>query len=177
MGEEPDLDPGINKDFFENNILQLDPTLLTENGIKYVAVFKYVAHVKILLTKIIFRCFERFFKAVNTKEGKLKIKRRTLLTDDVDLVGTDYLWRVVTSSGEDIANRAIEILKEVSTNLGPKLQASLIEFHETYISECCDRLRAHYDTVSVLKRTDNIGNINQILWYYKYIFQMYVLFL
>lgn len=34
MGDEPDLDPEINKDFFENNILQLDPSLLTENGMK-----------------------------------------------------------------------------------------------------------------------------------------------
>jgi len=34
MGEEPDLDPAINKTFFEENVLQLDPTLLTENGIK-----------------------------------------------------------------------------------------------------------------------------------------------
>jgi len=34
MGEEPDLDPAIIKDFFENNILQLDPTLLTESGMK-----------------------------------------------------------------------------------------------------------------------------------------------
>lgn len=73
MGEEPDLDPAINKDFFENNILQLDPALLTESGIK---------------------CYERFFKAVNSKEGKLKLKRRTFLMDDVNLIGTDYLWRV-----------------------------------------------------------------------------------
>lgn len=73
MGDEPDLDPAINKDFFQNNILQLDPTLLTESGIK---------------------CYERFFKAVNSKEGKLKMKRRTFLMDDVDLIGTDYLWRV-----------------------------------------------------------------------------------
>lgn len=73
MGDEPDLDPAINKDFFQNNILQLDPTLLTESGIK---------------------CYERFFKAVNSKEGKLKLKRRTFLMDDVDLIGTDYLWRV-----------------------------------------------------------------------------------
>ena len=36
MGEEPDLDPAINKDFFENNILQLDPTLLTESGMRLV---------------------------------------------------------------------------------------------------------------------------------------------
>lgn len=34
MSDEPDLDPEINKDFFEWNILQLDPSLLTENGIK-----------------------------------------------------------------------------------------------------------------------------------------------
>ena len=34
MGEEPDLDPEINRDFFVNNILQLDPSLVTENGIK-----------------------------------------------------------------------------------------------------------------------------------------------
>lgn len=73
MGDEPDLDPAINKDFFVNNLLLLDPALLTESGIK---------------------CFERFFKAVNSKEGKLKQKRRTVLMDDVDLIGIDYLWRV-----------------------------------------------------------------------------------
>ena len=42
MGEEPDLDPEINRDFFENNILLLEPSLMTESGI---------------------RCFDRFFKA------------------------------------------------------------------------------------------------------------------
>ncbi|KAJ8679779.1 hypothetical protein QAD02_015566 [Eretmocerus hayati] len=130
MGDEPDLDPAINKEFFVNNLLRLDPTLLTESGIK---------------------CFERFFKAVNSKEGKLKQKRRTVLMDDVDLIGSDYLWRVVTNSPEEIANRAIELLKEVNTNLGPRLQSSVVAFHETYISECMDRLRAHYSTVSVLR--------------------------
>ncbi|XP_076235119.1 ubiquitin carboxyl-terminal hydrolase-like faf [Calliopsis andreniformis] len=129
MGEEPDLDPAINKDFFQNNILQLDPALLTESGIK---------------------CYERFFKAVNSKEGKLKLNRRTFLMNDLELIGTNYLWRVVTNSPEEIANRAIELLKEVNTNLGPRLQSSVLEFHVTYIGECMDRLKAHYDTVSVL---------------------------
>lgn len=73
MGDEPDLDPAINRDFFTHNILMLDPVLLTESGIK---------------------CFERFFKAVNIKENKLKQKRRTVLLDDVDLIGTEYLWKV-----------------------------------------------------------------------------------
>lgn len=130
MGEEPDLDPGINKDFFENNILQLEPTLLTESGIK---------------------CFERFFKAVNTKEGKLKAKRRCLLTEDPDLIGLEYLWKVVTLCPDDIAARAIELLREVSTNLGPKLMGSQLEFHHSYIAECYDRLRAYYDTVKILQ--------------------------
>lgn len=30
-------------------------------------------------------------------------------------------------------------------------------FHETYMSECMDRLKAHYDTVSVLRK-DPVGN-------------------
>lgn len=62
---------------------------------------------------------------------------------------------MVTNSGDEIANRAIELLKEVNTNLGPRLQSSLLEFHETYVSECLDRLRAHYDTVSALSHEDN----------------------
>lgn len=73
MGDEPDLDPDINKDFFENNVLQLDPSLLTEHGMK---------------------CFERFFKAVNCREGKLIAKRRAYMMDDLELMGLDYLWRV-----------------------------------------------------------------------------------
>lgn len=76
MGDEPDLDPDINKDFFENNVLQLDPSLLTENGMK---------------------CFERFFKAVNCREGKLVAKRRVYMMDDLELIGLDYLWRVCIS--------------------------------------------------------------------------------
>lgn len=34
MGDDPDLDPEINKDFFECNILKLDPSLLTEHGVR-----------------------------------------------------------------------------------------------------------------------------------------------
>ncbi|CAG9771327.1 unnamed protein product [Ceutorhynchus assimilis] len=143
MGEEPDLDPGINKDFFESNILQIDPVLLTESGI---------------------RCFERFFKAVNVKEGKLKTKRRTIMTDDPDLIGIDYLWKVVTLCTDDIAARAIELLREVSTSLGPKLIQNQFDFHERYIGECFDRLRAHYDTVTILQKsiTDKEMDASQI---------------
>lgn len=194
MGDEPDLDPDINKDFFENNVLQLDPSLLTENGMK---------------------CFERFFKAVNCREGKLVAKRRAYMMDDLELIGLDYLWRVsvkklinviklsehtvkpgvqrtglpfelkllllllyafidnnlvpgLTLEGEsaqnsfalfyqvviqgtdDIASRAIDLLKEIYTNLGPKLQVNQVEIHEDFIQLCFDRLKASYDTLCVL---------------------------
>lgn len=38
------------------------------------------------------RCFERFFRGVNVKEGKLVVKRRVYLMEDLDLIGVDYLW-------------------------------------------------------------------------------------
>lgn len=138
MGEEPDLDPGINKDFFENNILQLDPHLLTESGIK---------------------CFERFFKAVNSKEDKLKAIHRGYILDNEDLIGKDYLWRVITTGGEEIANKAIDLLKEVSTALGPRLQENISDFHEMFIGECCERLRTHYTNIMILGKSLGGANV------------------
>ncbi|XP_039724617.1 probable ubiquitin carboxyl-terminal hydrolase FAF-X isoform X5 [Pteropus medius] len=129
MGDEPDLDPDINKDFFESNVLQLDPSLLTENGMK---------------------CFERFFKAVNCREGKLVAKRRSYMMDDLELIGLDYLWKVVIQSNDDIANRAIDLLKEIYTNLGPRLQVNQVVIHEDFIQSCFDRLKVSYDTLCVL---------------------------
>lgn len=36
----------------------------------------------------------RFFKAVNAKEGKLKMRRKGFQLEEPDLIGLDYLWRV-----------------------------------------------------------------------------------
>lgn len=42
---------------------------------------------------------------------------------------------------DDIASRAIDLLKEIYTNLGPKLQANqvivLMEMHITWCNKCC----------------------------------------
>ncbi|XP_060810679.1 probable ubiquitin carboxyl-terminal hydrolase FAF-X isoform X1 [Amyelois transitella] len=119
MGEEPDLDPNISLHFFRRNIMTLSPNLLTHAGI---------------------RCFERFFKAVNSKEGKLKIKRRSFLLNDPDLIGLDYLWRVITECDDDISARGIELLREVSTCVGPQLSPA--QHHEAFLTQCCARTRA-----------------------------------
>ncbi|KAK3094503.1 hypothetical protein FSP39_002606 [Pinctada imbricata] len=138
MGDEPDLDPEITKEFFEQNILQLDPSLLTENGMN---------------------CFERFFRHVNLKENKIIAKRRGgHLMDDLELIGLDYLWRVVLLSPDEVANKAIILLKDTYTNLGPRLQQNQVEIHDDFIQSCIDRLKALYDTVSVLEKDKDSTN-------------------
>ncbi|KAM6149271.1 ubiquitin carboxyl-terminal hydrolase 9X-like [Rhynchocyon petersi] len=137
MDDETDLDPNTKKDFYENKILELDPSLLTENGMK---------------------CFERFFKAVNCHEGKLVAKRRIYMMDDLELIGLDYLWRVVIQSNDDIASRAIDILTELYTNLGPRLQVSQVAIHEDFIQSCFNRLKASYDTLCVLDGDTEVLN-------------------
>ncbi|XP_078379070.1 ubiquitin carboxyl-terminal hydrolase 9X-like isoform X2 [Oculina patagonica] len=134
MGDEPDLDPEISRTFFEGNVLKLDPSLLTENGI---------------------RCFERFFRGVNIKEGKLVAKRRAYLMEDLDLLGVDYLWQVVLQGSDDIASRAIELLKETFTSLGPKLRASQVDIHDKFILNCTNQIRQSADLFSS-KSTENI---------------------
>ena len=62
----------------------------------------------------------------------------------------DYLWRVVIQSNDDIACRAIDLLKEIYTNLGPRLQVNQVVIHEDFIQSCFDRLKASYDTLCVL---------------------------
>lgn len=159
MTEEPDLDPDVNREFFEANILQLDPSLVTESGIE---------------------CFERFFKAVNLKENKLIGKKRSHLTEDLDLIGLDYLWNVVLNGSDEVSLRAIELLKETFTRLGPNLQSKQIHIHDEIISSCIDRLRAAYDTVSVIlgdpasesKIKQEVNRITRLLKVlHEYIFQ------
>ena len=134
MGEEPDLDPDINREFFENNILELDPHLLTEHGI---------------------RCFDRFFKAVNFKEKKLVLKRRAYLVEDLDLIGVSYLWKVLLCGTDEMANRSIELLKEIYTNLGPRLLSVQHHIHDDFINNCITRLRAMFSNVSCLNGREN----------------------
>ena len=38
MGDEPDLDPEITSEFFQQYVLRFDPALLTESGMKWVLV-------------------------------------------------------------------------------------------------------------------------------------------
>ncbi|XP_067944193.1 ubiquitin carboxyl-terminal hydrolase 9X-like [Watersipora subatra] len=132
MGEDPDLDPDIAKEFFENQILRLDPSLLTENGMS---------------------CFERFFRNVNTKESNRLIeKKHCLVMNDLNLVGMDYLWTVILHSSDTVANKAIGLMKELHANLGPNLQTQQETIHHAFISDCFERLQTSYETLKCLTK-------------------------
>lgn len=74
-----------------------------------------------------------------------------------------FSLQVVTNSADEIANRGIELLKDVNTNLGPQLQSQLVKFHENYVSECLDRLRAHYDTITILSSSSGDTDEDPVL--------------
>ncbi len=131
MTEDPDLEPDMNKTFFVNYITKLDPKLLTDSGI---------------------RCFERFFKIVNLKYNRLVQKRHFFLTESLDLIGLDYLWKIVTYANEDIVEKAIMLLKDIYIHLGPQLKAQQSAIHADLISSCIDRLRVSHDNLTVLDK-------------------------
>ncbi|CAG7834571.1 unnamed protein product [Allacma fusca] len=137
MGDEPDLDPKFTEPFFERKILNFDATLLTDSGME---------------------CFERFFKSVNVNNKKLFVKRDEVLMDDLDLIGTDYIWRVILSGSEDMAHRAIGFLRQIFTALGPNLLPNQTDVHEDFLSSCMDRLRTSYDTILVLEKDKDSTN-------------------
>ncbi|ESN99989.1 hypothetical protein HELRODRAFT_176291 [Helobdella robusta] len=135
MGDEPDLDPEITKEFFQQYILKFDPALLTESGMI---------------------CFERFFRFINLKDGKFYPKRRGgYFMENLNLLGVEYLWRVVSYSPDEVAEKGILLLKDVYTNLGAQLQAKQVEIHEDFLQDCLNRLKAMYDTVKALQKFDS----------------------
>ncbi len=82
--------------------------------------------------------------------------------DDLELIGLDYMWRVVLFSPEEVAEKAIYLLKDIYTNLGPRLQSNQVDIHMDFLQYCKDRLKASFDTISVLEKDkDSINRVNQ----------------
>ena len=59
---------------------------------------------------------------VNINERRLVAWRRGFVTEKVDLVGLEYLWKAVLVAPDNIVYKPIELLRDVYTNLSPKLQ-------------------------------------------------------
>ena len=140
MTDEPDLDPDLNRAFFENQILKLDPILLTESGIE---------------------CFDKFFKVVNVKEHKLNYQNNNFYTKNLDLIGLPYLVRIVLSGIEEVSDAAIELLKAIYSNLSNCLQNNKLSIIEEFILSSMDRLKAFYDTILILEQSNESATEKQ----------------
>ena len=70
---------------------------------------------------------------VNINERRLVAWRRGFITENIDLVGLEYLWKAVLVAPDNIVYKPIELLKDVYTNLSAKLQQDQVHcMYETY---------------------------------------------
>ena len=73
---------------------------------------------------------------VNINERRLSAWRRGFITEKVDLVGLEYLWKAVLLAPDSIAYKPIELLKDVYTNLSNKLHQDQVCTLYMYVHVC-----------------------------------------
>ncbi|KAJ7330594.1 Ubiquitin carboxyl-terminal hydrolase 24 [Desmophyllum pertusum] len=116
-----DLEADTLSQMFTGKVLKLDPSRLTMKG---------------------FACFKAFLENVNQNDHRMKKTGNTYTVEKMDLVGLDYLWRVVLEvPSEEIAMLAVKQLMELSyTWLSSKLKKDPVNIHKKFILECYKRL-------------------------------------
>ena len=93
------------------------------NLLRWIPLNMFAIHYQCLFS----RCFDRFFRMVNINEHRLSAWRRGFITENVDLVGLEYLWKAVLLAPDSIVYKPIELLKDVYTNLSNKLQQDQVQ--------------------------------------------------
>lgn len=139
QNNETDLDPETFGQFFNINILKLDHSLVDINGIE---------------------CFQKYFLAVNCQQSKLILDNKYYMNNS-DLVGLDYLWKLIFFCDDTAAQKAINLYIEVHINLGPNLIEYQVNMHTDLINTCFDRLKASHDTVSIIQSDPSQTNMIQ----------------
>ena len=71
------------------------------------------------------------------------------MTERVDLLGIDYLWKAVLVAPDIIVYKPIELLKDVYTSLNSKLQKDQV--HAQFIQVCINRLKISYQSLQQYK--------------------------
>ena len=71
-----------------------------------------------------FECFKTFFENVNLNEHKMKKTGNTYTVEKMELIGIEYLWKIVLEvPSEEIAMLAVKLLMQLSyTWLSQKLK-------------------------------------------------------
>ncbi|KAL5107250.1 putative ubiquitin carboxyl-terminal hydrolase FAF-Y [Taenia crassiceps] len=120
------------EEFFQDNILNIKPEVLTPTAMD------------------LFRCF---FKYVNTK---LYLGQEASLQSQSDLMGLDYLWHIVLASNDRVARIAIEMLRELYTNDRDLNDPRKLRLD--FLKKCYDFLSSSYAKVHKLLLTYGIAS-------------------
>ena len=149
-GDSGNIGSDILQDFFTENILQMDPGDLTLSG---------------------FECFKRFCEAVNIKEKKMILEMDYRMTEDLELIGLDYLWRIIIYSSYEVGWPAVSFLVSFYTNLGTALKPNRASVQDNFVDSCFERLENNYDKIvnsteksRVIRQSDEYGAIIGFIW-------------
>ena len=118
-----DLEQETQKMFFEEKLLMLSPCQASHHS---------------------FNCFKVYFESINLSKNSLRKNiSPPLVVDNLDLVGLDYLWTLITECPkENIADEAIEYLLNMSfLHVSPKLKKDPEALHRKFIENCFTRLQ------------------------------------
>ena len=119
-----DLEPETQQLFFEEKLLMLSPTQASHHS---------------------FNCFKAYFESINLSMGRLKKNiSPSLMVDNLELVGLDYLWALITECPkENIADEAIEYLLNMTfAHVSSKLKKDPEGLHKKFIDNCFSRLQS-----------------------------------
>ncbi|VDM30351.1 unnamed protein product [Hydatigera taeniaeformis] len=120
-------------EFFQDNILNIKPELLTPAAMD------------------LFRCF---FKYVNAKLGP---RQEASSRSQSDLIGLDYLWRILLASNDRVARIAIEMLRELYTSDVDPLNDPR-KRRLDFLKKCYDFLSSSYTKVHKLLLTYGVAS-------------------
>ena len=71
------------------------------------------------------------------------------MINDQNLIGIDYLWKLILNGSNEIADRGTQLIKEIYTNISSQLKHDTKRIHQTFINECFKRLRTVYDNIKL----------------------------
>lgn len=136
--DDSDIEPEFTLQFFSTNVLQLDPSLINVDGVV---------------------CFEKYFKMANTVDSKILLDNSgEYFMDNENPTGLEYLWKLILLAPEATSLKAIELLLELYTHLGPALIKFEYDISLSLIECCFDKLQTIYETMANIS-LDTSANI------------------
>ena len=81
--------------------------------------------------------------------------------NDEDLIGIEYLWKLIVNSSDEVADRGIQLIREIYTNISPQLKTDVKRIHESFLTECFERLRPIYDSLTMMNTNDDSPSVYQ----------------